>query len=342
MNPDEHNDPNNSSEPTVPAFDPNQPSSNDPAPVAFVSAPEPETVPAQSINLPPQPESPVSHIPMPVAPLAETSSPLGEYTSNPFLNAVRGLVLTLDTNPVAALLTGFIGAIGLVLAYLVGVIVGISGSSPALVAVIGVLAGIWYILSLGAFYSIGAQSAIGQKITTSKAYASSLKKFLPFIALNIIIVLVAFIGTLLLIIPGVIFMARSSLAAIIMFSENVGPITALKRSFKLTKGHVNEMLGAMFAGAFIGESYYSLLFGAVSVSPLVGRYHDLKALEVSGNVKPKTHWLNYLYLLGIVAVALIAGLFAFGIFNGLNSKTTTSTSTTPFNIQPSNSGIYTH
>jgi hypothetical protein len=200
------------------------------------------------------------------------------------------------------------------------------------------------LLAAGTFYVIGGSSARDERISVGQAYAASSRKLIPFVALYLILLLVSLVGLLLFIVPGIIFIGRSALAPIAMFEENLGPIAALKRSFNLTKGHLNEMLGALFAGFFIGESYYSLLFGAISVSPIVGRYHDLRQLQESGAPKPKVHWLNYTYLAGALLVLLTFGLIVFtGVLGFLKAKNSPSSftpyQTSTFSTSSSNASL---
>jgi hypothetical protein len=130
------------------------------------------------------------------------------------------------------------------------------------------------------------------------------------------------VGFFLLIVPGVIVLARIILAPLIMFTENLGPIASIKRSAKLTKGHVNEMLGALFASVFIG-GFFGLISSPVSVAPLVGRYEELIELEKNNLQKPKTHRLNFIYLLGIVV--LILPIIVVAVLSATNKNSTTTT-----------------
>lgn len=212
--------------------------------------------------------------------------------------------------------------------------------SPVLAVIFYIIAVIASLLPVGAYYVIGAGSAREEQITTKEAYGRAVAKLLPFIGLGIISIILVSISLLLLVVPGIIVIGRIALSPMIMFEENLGPIKAIKRSFRLTKGRVNEMLGALFAAVLFGGGGYSLLFGALSVAPLVGRYHDLRQLEETGSPKPPTHWLNYTYLISlligvIIFVSLILTTY-YGIkskanntYNGANSSTYS-----PYNSSP--------
>jgi hypothetical protein len=255
--------------------------------------------------------------------LASVSSKPGastSFTSNPFLCTVKGLTTNLQENPGVSLLSAFIASIVTIIIYALSFLVLINNDSAVGYFITTILVGIWFVTSVAVFYSISASSIKYEHIPLKQHYGRALKKFFPLLGLTIMSTVLTGIGVILLIVPGVIFGARAALAPIIMFSEGLGPVASLKRSLKLTKGHTNEMLGAIFAGLFIGESYYSLLFGAVSVSPFVGRYNDLIELEKTNAPKSKTHPLNFLYLLGPVIIAIIAIVIATHAHSSVNNS----------------------
>ncbi len=262
-----------------------------------------------------------------------------EYISNPFLNTVRGLVLILKANPTSAMLSGLIGLLLIGAGELIYFVTIVALKSPALAVIFFIALTLLYIIPIGTYYVIAGTSARGETITTGEAYRRSISKLLPLIGLCFISGILTLVGFVLLIIPGIIFMSRNSLSPLVMFEEDLGPIAAIKRSLSLTKGHVNEMLGALFASLFIGGGGYGLLFGAITVAPLVGRYHDLRQLKESGAAKPSTHWLNYTYLLVIL---LFAGGIGLAIFSAHNltanlSQPTTSQTQNSFSSYPTTS-----
>lgn len=282
--------------------------------------------------------------------VTDTSENL-EYISNPYLNTVRGLVLTLQTNPVSTLLSALV-FLGMVLTGLFLAVIFGKGPIPLPLASLSVLTigaelifGILFCIPLGSFYVIGGHSARGEKVTTRQALGVATRRLLSFLIMSVAFGLLVSVGLLLLIIPGVILLARGALAPLILFEENLGPVAAIKRSFELTKGHVNEMLGAYFAGLFVGGGGYgySLVFGATSVAPLAGRYHDLRALKESGAEKPKVHWLNYTYILGIVIMVAYFGFIIFAFSSGLTSKAqptnSFSGSSSTYDLQPSKDSL---
>ncbi len=209
------------------------------------------------------------------------------------------------------MLSGLVGFLAICIPlFLSGLLGGVIGSKG--VAIFGLLGFLLAVvgvnLALGSYAVIAGRSAREETVTIGESYRIAFKRFFGSLLLTVIVLLLIIVGTVLLILPGIYFMARASLAYFVLYEENLGAIAALKRSFALTKGHSIEMLGAVVASAFLGGGS-GLLSGAISLSPLVGRYHDLKNLQASGAPKPKVHYLNWLIL--IVAVLFVGGYFGF-------------------------------
>lgn len=266
----------------------------------------PSSPPAAVVSSPPiEPAAPSE----PAIPAGNASAAaVADYVSNPFLITVRGLILMLKVNPVSTLLSGLAGLcllFGLYVLSLIGVT--ITGSA-ALGIIVGIFAVFASLIPFGAYLVIGSRSAREETVTTTEALGTATQKLIILIALGFMCIGVVFLGLLLFIIPGIYLLGRLSLSGLIIFEEGVGALEAMKRSFALTQGHVVEVLASSIASAAIFGGGYGLLFGASTVAPIVGRYHDLKALKQSGAAKPPVHWLNYLLL--ALPVILIVG---FGI-----------------------------
>lgn len=240
-----------------------------------------------------------------------------DYTSNPFLLNVKSLVSMLRENPVASLLCSLTGLLLFGIAYVVFLVLTAVFNDQAVI--VGILTLILLVIGAvlitayyGAQYLIGVASEHKVRLGTVEAYRKVMNKVPAMLAFNVIYTLLVLVGLFLLIIPGLILLARGSLGIVALLDENLGPIAALKRSFALTKKHVNEMLGALFASSFLVGGSYGLLTGPASVAPFIGRFYDLKRLEASTAPKPKTHWLNYLAF-GLI-VTLLAGFILLTVF----------------------------
>ncbi|GAC1366127.1 MAG: hypothetical protein NVSMB47_17410 [Polyangiales bacterium] len=71
--------------------------------------------------------------------------------------------------------------------------------------------------------------------------------FLPYLALNLIVSMAVGVGMLLLVVPGVILALGWSLAEPLLVDRALGPIDALRESWRLTDGHK----GALFVFALL-------------------------------------------------------------------------------------------
>jgi hypothetical protein len=255
------------------------------------------------------------------------------YTSNPCLNTLKIIVVTLQCNPASSMLSSIIGLGGyllcalaiVLLSVLINPIAGIFGSLLFIIT---------FFTAFGSYYIIALCSARNERISVKQAYAQSGKRLPAYVALTLLYILGVVVGSLLLI-PGIIFAARGSLAGVIVFEEQLGPIKALKRSFKLTKGHTFEIIGSFSAAILIGGS--GLIFGSVAVAPFVGRYNDLILQENSKGPKIPTHWLNYL---GIVVIVVTIGSIAGSVFIDRSLINDSDSSSSNIRTQPSyfNSG----
>jgi xanthosine utilization system XapX-like protein len=235
----------------------------------------------------------------------------------------------LKVNPVPIMLSGLVALLALFALLIVQFVVAFvtaSSGSPAIVSIVGILAVlIGYLLLFGSYNVIAGRSAREQKVTVKESYAIAFKRFIGALALLIICVVLYILTSILLILPGIYFAARASLAFFVFYEEDLSAVKALKRSFELTKGHAIEMLGAVVASALLGGGS-GLLSGAISLSPLVGRYHDLKQLKESGAPKPKVHYLNWVTVIVVFLImAAYIGFVAYAVhsvssLNGSNSQ----------------------
>lgn len=256
----------------------------------------------------------------------------GPYESNPFTVSIHGLIQILKVNPLAAIgvsiaiFAGFFGfgIVALIFLTLIKI--------PILAFLIIALG--YIVLApviVGSNLHVASKSMRNQKTTIKEAIQVATGKILPLLGLGIVSALLISAGMVVLIIPGLIILARISLASIVMFEENLGIVDSLKRSVDLTKGHTFEMLGAVFAGSLLCTN--GLLIFPTSVAPLVGRYQGLLTL---GNAKgPKVHWLNYLAP-AVVGTLVVMGIIL-NIVIGSYTKAVTPTYSPTIENSPYNS-----
>ena len=137
----------------------------------------------------------------------------------------------------------------------------------------------------------------------------------PIVLAGILAGLATLFGFLLLVVPGLIFLAWFSLATIAIIDENLRGVEALKRSKQLVQGRVVEMLALLSVAswAFIPSidpildvviALAGVVFSIIYAPALFLRYFQLKELKGKNQPQPETHWINY----AIVAVSLLVFL----------------------------------
>lgn len=105
-----------------------------------------------------------------------------------------------------------------------------------------------------------------KKISVGESIEGSAPVFVRYVAASSLFSIGMFIGLLLLLIPGVLFMLIFGFAPILVIDEKLNPIAAYKRSANLTKGTRVALLyiyGAAFLLAFMTLAPWTLAPGAV-------------------------------------------------------------------------------
>ena len=108
----------------------------------------------------------------------------------------------------------------------------------------------------GVFVRLVVAKEAARPVVFADAAGPALAGLLPLMALGVVIAIGTIVGTLLLIIPGIILMLMWSVAAQAMVAEQCGPRAALARSRMLTEG----ARGRIFAMALVVGA---VAFGAV-------------------------------------------------------------------------------
>lgn len=104
----------------------------------------------------------------------------------------------------------------------------------------------------------------GRKATFGESFAAATRVFLPLVGLSILFVLGMWVGLILLIIPGIIFILAASVAVPTLVVERNGVFAAFRRSGELTKGSRWKILGLLL---LLGLTYWllSILVGLVGL-----------------------------------------------------------------------------
>jgi len=283
------------------------------------------------------PVSPISSVQPPVSSQSLNTTSTTKYVSNPFINAAQGLVKILSVNPVSAMLSALIIFIAIALyevifwifTYQIGQIGNVHNlrSIVTRLLIISFVLFISYIIIIPVYVGIssiiGASSINDEVISLAKATKRSFSKYFSLLIAGFLLLVLTEIGLILFIIPGLIVIARLALTFLVMFEEDKGPIESMSKSWSMTKGHTFEMMGSFLASWYISGGY--LLITAVSMAPLVGRYEEIKNLQLIDGEKPKTHWMNYFLLVAtiLVVIGTVVGLILIGDSAAKNSSSTT-------------------
>ncbi len=151
-----------------------------------------------------------------------------------------------------------------------------------------------------------------QETTTFKeAWKATLSKFWTLLYLDIIIFFKVLGGLLLFIIPGIRAALRYNLAHILVFDKNLSAKESAKMSKELSKGHLIEIFGIMFASGLIPIVGSLMTMGGISVA-----YSQLTRLHTDSSYqKTDVHWLNYLgiILIGLLLLIMVLMILAIAI-----------------------------
>jgi uncharacterized membrane protein len=106
------------------------------------------------------------------------------------------------------------------------------------------------------------QTMRGRPFVMGQATQRGLSRFFPIIGIAILATLGIMIGMLLLIVPGIMLALRWSVAVPACVVENQGPLTAMRRSAELTRGHRWKIFG-MFLLVLVIVLVVSLIVGLI-------------------------------------------------------------------------------
>ena len=121
-------------------------------------------------------------------------------------------------------------------------------------------------------------SAKGKKISVGEAVHKGFPLFLRFLGLIILVVLAVCIGTVLLIIPGILAAFFFSMSTYIMFDKNTGVIEAMKRSYQLVKSNWLFVLALFMINIVVSLVSYIPFIGWITGLILSIAYFCLPAI----------------------------------------------------------------
>jgi len=168
-----------------------------------------------------------------------------------------------------------------------------SGGAHPILAVCAMLLGVILgLVATGASVFVVSESYLGRSITAREALARATPFVVPMILVSVAVGLVAFLGFLLVVIPGLIAICGLAVTIPALVVESLNPTNAMGRSWNLTRGHRLRMLG-LFIVIFI------LL--VVPYLAVMGVFTALGAIASAGGAKAVGAGL---LLLGVVLAAV--------------------------------------
>jgi hypothetical protein len=90
--------------------------------------------------------------------------------------------------------------------------------------------------------------------------------YLPYLGASILVLLAVMAGFILLIIPGIIVGLGLSLTGYLVIDKGLGPVAAIKESWRLTKGHKWQILGFVALMALVNVLGFVLLIVGLLVT----------------------------------------------------------------------------
>ena len=117
----------------------------------------------------------------------------------------------------------------------------------------------------------------GRPIDLGEALRVALGRLLPIIGVAICAAIGVFIGTLLLVIPGLILMTMWYVATPVCVVEQKGPLSSMGRSSELTKGHRWKIFGMILLVIIGGVIVSAILIGVLALA-------GSTVLEILGNL----------------------------------------------------------
>ncbi len=111
-----------------------------------------------------------------------------------------------------------------------------AGDSAALTSAIWVLLAVCTFVEIAALTSGAIQHLAGKRSSVGALLRAGIVRAWPVFLVGILVAIICFLGTLLLVIPGMIAFCALSVAIPAVVAEAKGPIAALRRSLALTRG----------------------------------------------------------------------------------------------------------
>jgi len=119
-----------------------------------------------------------------------------------------------------------------------------------------------------------AQATVGDPIDVEASYRWGFRRIGGVIVLSLLVGLTVAVGFILFVIPGIIFLVMFSMSIPVLVVEGTGGTEAMRRSWKLVKGHFWHVLGVIVVAAIIAGIVGGLI-GSIGGSTVVGLIFDI-------------------------------------------------------------------
>jgi len=141
-----------------------------------------------------------------------------------------------------------------------------NGLHWSLTLVYAILVVVLSLIATGATVFVVSESYLGRSITAREALARATPFVGPLIVVSLLVGLVAFVGFLLLVIPGIIAVCGLALSVPALVVEGSSPTDAMGRSWALTRGYRLRMFGLLVLIFLLIFIPYVAVMGAFGVA----------------------------------------------------------------------------
>jgi hypothetical protein len=169
----------------------------------------------------------------------------------------------------------------------------ISGASAGWLGLGTILTVVLQMLSQAIVLYGAFQDMRGRPIDLGEALRVALGRLLPIIGVAICVSIGVFIGTLLLVIPGLILMTMWYVATPVCVVEQKGPLASMGRSSELTKGHRWKIFGMILLVIIGGIIVSAILIGVLALA-------GSTVLEILGNLLWNGVWGAFYAIFAVV------------------------------------------
>jgi hypothetical protein len=125
------------------------------------------------------------------------------------------------------------------------------------------------LVATGATVFVVSESYLGRSITAREALTRALPFVVPLIIVSLLVGLVAFVGFLLIVVPGLIAVCGLAVTVPALVVESLAPTDAMGRSWALTRGYRLRMFGLFVLIFLLILIPYIAIMGAAGVAAAV-------------------------------------------------------------------------